>query len=89
MARGAIIDISLTAKELKLVRERVKTGGFGSESDVIREGLRQLFRQADTKSKRVGRSEFERLEAAYRAMSVQDRKLAREWSGLNDPWPNS
>ena len=45
MARGAIIDISLTAKELKLVRERVKDGGYMSESDMIRDGLRRLLHQ--------------------------------------------
>jgi Arc/MetJ-type ribon-helix-helix transcriptional regulator len=90
MARGITIDVSLTAKEFKLVRDQVVQGGFSSESEVIREGLRQTFSRdgaATASSKR--RTSDQQLAAAYRAMAVYDRKLAREWSTLNDPWPNS
>jgi Arc/MetJ-type ribon-helix-helix transcriptional regulator len=88
MARFATIDVSLTAKELKLVREQVKRGAYVSESDVLREGLKRIFQQTGVRPVHKSRSDSQRLAAAYRATSARDRKLAGEWSSLNDPWPN-
>ena len=91
MARGAIIDVSLTAKELKLVLERVKDGGYVSENDMIRDGLRRLLHQDVAAPVLSGKRRFDsrRLAAAYRATSAADRKLAGEWSSFNDRWPNT
>jgi Arc/MetJ-type ribon-helix-helix transcriptional regulator len=90
MTRGMIIGVSLSAKEVKLLRQRVKQGGYLSESDVLRDGLRRMFLRdghAVAASART-RSDSQRLAAAYRTMATHDRDLARQWSSLNDPWPS-
>jgi Arc/MetJ-type ribon-helix-helix transcriptional regulator len=86
----ARIGVSLTAKELKLVRQQVERGGYTSESDVIRDSLRHMFGNngRSPAAKRGHRSKSQRLAAAYRAMAPHDRKLASEWSTLDDQWPN-
>jgi Arc/MetJ-type ribon-helix-helix transcriptional regulator len=91
MTRRSIIGVSLTAKELKMLRARVHQGGYLSESDVIRDGLRRMFREDGRATIPLGRTRTDsrRLAAAYRAMAAHDRNLAREWSGLKDPWPNT
>jgi Arc/MetJ-type ribon-helix-helix transcriptional regulator len=90
MARGSTIGVSLTAKELALVRKQVERGGYTSESDVIRDSLRHMFgtNGGPPAAKRGRRSNSQRLAAAYRAMAPHDRKLAGEWSTLDDRWPN-
>jgi putative addiction module CopG family antidote len=90
MARASTIGVSLTAQELKLVRQQVKQGSYESESDVIRDSLRRMFHpdRASSVSSGKNRSSPQRLAAAYRAMATHDRKLAREWSSLDDSWPN-
>lgn len=91
MARASTIGVSLTAKELKLVRQQIEKGSYESESDVIRDSLRRMFHRhsASSISTRKNRTNPRRLAAAYRAMATHDRKLVREWSKLSDPWPNS
>jgi Arc/MetJ-type ribon-helix-helix transcriptional regulator len=90
MAR-VLIGVSLTPKELELVRARVEKGGYESESDVIRDSLRQTLGRAASPihSAAKCRSKSQKLAAAYRATSAEDRKIARDWAILNDPWPNT
>ena len=40
MARGSTLNVSLTSSLDRYVREKVKTGGYESASEVIRESLR-------------------------------------------------
>jgi Arc/MetJ-type ribon-helix-helix transcriptional regulator len=90
MARGTVIGVALSAKELKLLRDRVRGGGYLSESDVIRASLRQFFRHDGRPAiSPKGRHSSTQLATAYRSMAALDRKLAREWSSLKDPWPNT
>jgi hypothetical protein len=48
MARVATISVSLTPRQLRLVQERVASGGYESASEVIREGLSVLFNKSQS-----------------------------------------
>jgi antitoxin ParD1/3/4 len=86
MAREATINVSLTPQQLRLVRKQVDSGHYHSASEVVRESLRILFRQSD--SRKTNPSELRRqLERGYKAASKRDRKIANEWAALPEAWP--
>jgi putative addiction module CopG family antidote len=85
MSREATLNVSLTKQQLRLVKERVHTGHYGSASELVRESLRMLFRQ--DASRPAAHSLKSQLAKAYKASAAHDRKLAREWNQLTDPWP--
>ena len=87
MSRDATINVSLTPKQLRLLRERVESGDYTSASEVVREGLRMLF-QKNRLGVRTPPGKLRRqLEAGYRATANRDRKLAKEWERLPGAWP--
>jgi antitoxin ParD1/3/4 len=86
MARNATINVSLTPKQLQLVRQRVNSGNYESASEVVREGLRILFSSSPV-HKHPSRQMSRKLEQGYRATSKADRKLAKIWAILNEAWP--
>jgi putative addiction module CopG family antidote len=95
MSREATINISLTPQQLKLVKQRVASGEYHSASELVRESLRKAFGASEGDSQRRTwlkdqvRKGKRNLAAAYKANTKQSLKLAREWSTLNDPWPDA
>lgn len=91
MARSSTINVSLTPKQLRLVRQRVAQGGYESASEVVRDSLRRMFSDNGSGETRpvAGRAKSTSLAAGYKAMASHDRKLAREWSNLQDVWPDA
>ncbi|HSZ54747.1 MAG TPA: type II toxin-antitoxin system ParD family antitoxin [Tepidisphaeraceae bacterium] len=87
MARDATINVSLTPQQLRLVRERVESGDYGSTSEVIRESLRMLFRQQRTSPRAPARRGGRSLAAGYKATAAHDRKLVQEWAELPEASP--
>ena len=87
MPREATINVSLTSRQLRLVRDRVDSGRYQSESEVVREGLRLLFRQDPRDGTAAQRQLLRRLEAGYKQTAAHDRKLARDWAELPEAWP--
>ena len=86
MARGSTVSVLLSAQEMRLVRARVRRGGYRSESDVVREGLQLLL--TGPKESRRRRAEAKRaLAAGYRATARQDRRIVEDWAQMADPWP--
>jgi antitoxin ParD1/3/4 len=88
MGREATINVSLTPQQLRLVRQRVRSGGYASASEVIREGLRVLFKHDQAHDTKPAGSLKDRLAAGYKACARQDRAIAREWAQLGEAWPN-
>ena len=87
MAREATINVSLTPRQLRLVREQVESGHYASASEVVREGLRALFGPVSSAGNRTA-AEFRRhLTAGYKATAEHDRRLAHDWAELADAWP--
>jgi Arc/MetJ-type ribon-helix-helix transcriptional regulator len=85
VGRGSkIIPVTLAPAEVRLLKEYVASGRFLSESDVLRQGLKNLSLKTHSGKTAVDR----RLEQAYRASSKRDRKLANDWSQLPDAWPD-
>jgi putative addiction module CopG family antidote len=78
MTRAATINVSLTPEELRLVHKQVESGHYASASEVIREGLRELF----SKDLPMRGLSTRSLAAGYRATRDHDRKLARDWAQL-------
>ena len=46
------MDIALTSRHEKFIKEKVKSGAYGSPAEVIREGLR-LLQQEDERHRRI------------------------------------
>jgi antitoxin ParD1/3/4 len=88
MGREATINVSLTPQQLRLVRQRVRSGGYASASEVIREGLRVLFKHDHAHDTKTSRSLDDRLVAGYKACAQQDRAMVQEWAQLGEAWPN-
>jgi putative addiction module CopG family antidote len=86
MARAASINVSLTRQELRLIRQQVNSGNYQSASEVVRESLRVLFRQA-TSRKADSADLVRRLERGYKATSKRDRKITSDWAALPEAWP--
>ncbi len=86
MARDATINVSLTPHQLRLVRQRVRSGRYQSASEIVRESLRMLFRHSDT-GKQSPAELKRQLERGYKATSKRDRKIANEWATLPEAWP--
>jgi len=91
MARSSTINVSLTPRQLKLVRQRVASGGYESASEVVRDSLRHMFGDNGSSAARPlsKRSKPSALAAGYKAMASHDRTLAREWSNLPEAWPDA
>ena len=87
MALEATINVSLTPHQLRLVRERVESGNYASASEIVREGLRELFAKGLSLHGPSARQHSRRLAAGYKATAERDRKLARDWAQLSDAWP--
>jgi putative addiction module CopG family antidote len=86
MARAASINVSLTRQDLRLIHQQVNSGNYQSASEVVRESLRALFRQAS--SRKADSTDLARqLERGYKATSRRDRKMTNEWASLPEAWP--
>jgi putative addiction module CopG family antidote len=87
MARGATINVSLTPRQMRLVRRQMASGHYGSASQVIHESLGMLFARTPHARTPSARRLQDRLAAGYKATAARDRKLARHWAQLPDAWP--
>lgn len=88
MSRTTTIPVPLTPRQLKLVRDRVHSGEYPSEADVIRASLKTLLGRNGTAKSKTRRTAQSQLAAAYRASAREDRRLAAEWAALDDSWPS-
>jgi putative addiction module CopG family antidote len=86
VARASSINILLTPKQARLIRQQVNSGHFHSPSDVVRKGLDLLFRQPNPRKSNLTALK-DQLEHGYRATSKRDRKIANEWATLAEAWP--
>jgi putative addiction module CopG family antidote len=87
MSRQATIHISLTPQQLRLVRARVDSGRYGSASKVIRESLQMLLQENRSTARPSVREQQRDLIEGYKATAALDRRLAQEWTQLEDAWP--
>jgi putative addiction module CopG family antidote len=88
MPRGSTINTTITAQQMRLIRERVRAGRSRSASDVVRQALELLFERDATAGSRSVSAQYlkAKLAAGYKAMAAHDRKVAREWAQLDDAW---
>ncbi|MGA3065463.1 MAG: type II toxin-antitoxin system ParD family antitoxin [Tepidisphaeraceae bacterium] len=87
MSRDASLNISLTSRQLRMVRQRVKSGDYTSASEVVRESLRRLFEPNRPPEHPMPGRLKRQLSEGYKAMAARDRKLARDWAQLPEAWP--
>ena len=81
------MNVSLTPRQIKLIREGIHAGQFGSPNEVVQAGLRALIQPKRAKHSLFSR-EFERLLASgYKAAAKQDREIAQQWAQLPEAWP--
>jgi Arc/MetJ-type ribon-helix-helix transcriptional regulator len=87
MIRTANVNISLSARERRWIEEGIASGRFASPKEAVHESLRRLF-HAGAAHKPIGRSkERSDLAKGYRHTAAWDRKMAAEWSNLEESLP--
>jgi Arc/MetJ-type ribon-helix-helix transcriptional regulator len=87
MSRTSTLNVSLSSRELKWVRQGINSGRFSSPNEIVKEGLRTLFNGDRGAKRKLPRPSGPSLAAAYKAAAAQDRKSAADWSALTEAWP--